>query len=48
MSEQYRRKYGDEPAGDYAEKAKRARYLQNRGFPADWVFRVDSFDDIQD
>jgi len=47
MSQQYRKKYGDEPARDYAEKAKRARYLQSRGFPADWVFKADSFDDIE-
>jgi SOS response regulatory protein OraA/RecX len=45
MLDQYRRKFGDEPAESYADRAKRARYLQNRGFPADWVMRVESMDD---
>ena len=46
MNQQYSKKYGDLPAGDYAERAKRARYLHGRGFPADWVFKIDSLDDV--
>ena len=48
MARQYSKKYGDEPAAEYAEKVKRARYLQARGFPLDWVFKLDSVDNIQD
>ncbi len=44
MLQQYRKKYADEQAHEYAEKAKRAKYLQSRGFPVDWVFDPDSMD----
>ena len=46
MLRQYSKKFGDAAPQEYAEKAKRARYLQARGFPADWVFKIDSLDDI--
>ncbi len=42
MRQQYHKKYADEPAQEYAEKARRAKYLQSRGFPLDWVFKLDS------
>ena len=45
MKRQYEKKYGDELADEYAEKAKRAKYLQSRGFPLDWVFKLDSMDE---
>jgi len=45
MKRQYEKKYGDELAEDYAEKAKRAKYLQSRGFPLDWVFKLNSMDE---
>lgn len=32
MQQAYDRKYGDSKAEEYSEKAKRCRYLQNRGF----------------
>ena len=44
MLSQYSKKYGDIPADDYPEKAKRAKYLQGRGFPLDWVFKVNNMD----
>lgn len=47
MQRQYAKKYGDEQAGDYAEKAKRAKYLQNRGFPLGWVFKLDSLEEYE-
>ena len=47
MRQQYAKKYGSELAQEYAEKAKRAKYLQNRGFPLDWVFRLDSMDEYE-
>lgn len=46
MAQQYHRKFGDRPAQDYAAKAKRARYLQNRGFPLDWVMNMGSIEDV--
>ncbi len=46
MRQQYAKKYGHELAEDYAEKAKRARYLQARGFPLDWVFKLDSMEEF--
>ena len=46
LAEQYQRKYGDNAPQDYAEKAKRTRYLHNRGFPLDWILKVDSLDDV--
>ena len=47
MQRQYAKKYGDEQAGDYAEKAKRAKYVQNRGFPLGWVFKLDSLEEYE-
>ena len=44
MQQQYSKKYGDQPAEDYTEKARRARYLQNRGYPLDWVFSLSNID----
>jgi len=44
MRQQYRKKYGAELAQDYAEKVKRARHLQSRGFPLDWIFKLNSID----
>ncbi|MCW9014586.1 MAG: recombination regulator RecX [Gammaproteobacteria bacterium] len=44
MQQQYLKKYGDQPAAEYAEKARRAKHLQSRGFPLDWVFRLNELD----
>jgi len=44
MLQQYCKKYGNNHADDYAEKVKRAKHLQSRGFPLDWVFKLDSMD----
>ncbi len=44
MRQQYRKKYGDKLADDYAEKVKRAKHLQSRGFPLDWIFKLNSMD----
>ncbi|HED33248.1 MAG TPA: regulatory protein RecX [Gammaproteobacteria bacterium] len=44
MREQYIKKYARNDATEYAEKAKRAKYLQSRGFPLDWVFKLNSID----
>ena len=44
MREQYVKKYGDNGASEYAEKARRAKYLQYRGFPLDWVFDITKLD----
>jgi regulatory protein len=38
--EAVRRRFGEAPSGDTREWAKRARYLQYRGFPADMVRRA--------
>ena len=37
MQQAYFRKYGDNKAEDYTEKAKRCRYLQNRGFESSQI-----------
>ena len=42
MRQQYYKKYGNQLADDYAEKVKRAKHLQSRGFPLDWIFNLDS------
>lgn len=47
MRQQYARKYGQVVAEDYAEKAKRARYLQSRGFPLDWVLKLNSMEEFE-
>ncbi len=44
MRRQYCKKYGSELAADYAEKVKRAKHLQSRGFPLDWIFKLNSMD----
>jgi len=44
MRQQYIKKYADNKVREYAEKAKRAKYLQSRGFPLDWVFKLDAID----
>jgi len=46
LQQQYSRKYGDEPVEEYSDRAKRAKFLQNRGFPLDWVFSLTSMDDM--
>jgi regulatory protein len=45
MRDQYIKKYGQELAKEYAEKVRRAKYLQLRGFPLDWIFKLDSMDE---
>lgn len=45
MRDQYVKKFGQQLAKEYAEKAKRAKYLQSRGFPLDWIFKLDSMDE---
>jgi regulatory protein len=47
MREQYIKKYGQKLAVEYAEKARRAKYLQSRGFPLDWIFKLDSMDVLE-
>lgn len=47
MRDQYIKKYGQQLAVEYAEKARRAKYLQSRGFPLDWVFKLNSMDDLE-
>ena len=47
MRDQYIKKYGQRLAVEYAEKARRAKYLQSRGFPLDWVFKLDSMDELE-
>ncbi|VAW71453.1 hypothetical protein MNBD_GAMMA10-1352 [hydrothermal vent metagenome] len=44
MRQQYVKKYADSEAHEYAEKVRRAKYLQSRGFPLDWVFKLNSID----
>jgi len=44
MRRQYRKKYGVELADDYAEKVRRAKHLQSRGFPLDWIFKLNYMD----
>ena len=45
MQQQYAKKYGNQLAEEYNEKVRRAKYLQNRGFPLDWVFKLNPLDD---
>ncbi|MDH5485164.1 MAG: recombination regulator RecX [Gammaproteobacteria bacterium] len=45
MQQQYIKKYGQQLAADYKEQIKRAKYLQNRGFYLDWVFKLTSIDE---
>jgi len=44
MRQQYYKKYGNQLAEDYAEKVKRAKHLQLRGFPLEWIFKLNSMD----
>jgi regulatory protein len=44
LQQQYIKKYGNQPADEYKEKARRTHYLQNRGFPLDWVFKLNPLD----
>lgn len=37
---QYRKRYGDEPVHDRREYARRARFLQQRGFPHEMIRRL--------
>ncbi len=37
---QYQKKYRNQPMADYADKAKRIRFLQYRGFPLDAIYRL--------
>ncbi|MET0025923.1 MAG: regulatory protein RecX [Sedimenticola sp.] len=37
LGEAARRKYGSSPASDYKEKARRARFLEYRGFPTELI-----------
>lgn len=43
--EVYRRKYGAEPAADWPERARRARFLGYRGFDADVIREVLAMED---
>lgn len=45
LQQQYIKKYGNQPVTEYKEKARRTHYLQNRGFPLDWVFQLNPLDD---
>lgn len=36
----YRKRYGDEPAGEYKEHVRRSRFLQQRGFDAEMIRRA--------
>lgn len=40
MHKQYRKRFGDRPADSYAERARRGRFLQQRGFSADLIGRL--------
>lgn len=42
------KRFGSRPPADWNERAKRARFLQGRGFPADIVRRVTDFDAFED
>jgi regulatory protein len=37
---QYRKRYGATPANDYKERASRARFLQQRGFESEMIWRL--------
>ena len=47
MQKQHEKKYGKSYSDEYAEKVKRAKYLQARGFPLDWVFKINSLDEYE-
>jgi len=37
---QFDKKYAHKGSGDYAERVKRAKFLQGRGFPLDWIMKL--------
>ena len=37
---QFDKKYAHKDTGDYAERVKRAKFLQGRGFPLDWIMKL--------
>lgn len=43
-----RKRFGPDAPTSWNERAKRARFLQQRGFPADIVRRVTDFDGVDD
>ena len=40
LRDEYARKYRDAPCEDYAEKARRMRFLQHRGFASEQIHEV--------
>jgi len=40
LQEVYERKFGSHRADDLADKARRVKFLQNRGFPLDWAMKI--------
>ncbi len=42
LQQQFEKKYGHKKAADYAERVKRAKFLQGRGFPLDWIMKLKS------
>ncbi len=40
LQQQYQKKYGARPPADYAEKARRVKFLQGRGYPLEWIFKL--------
>lgn len=42
------KRFGSRPPRDWDERARRARFLQGRGFPADVVRRVTEFEEVED
>lgn len=40
MLQQYRKKFGNKPVGDFREKARRMRFLQSRGYSSDLINRI--------
>jgi len=42
------KRFGPAPPTEWKERARRARFLQGRGFPADIVRRVTDFDAFED
>ncbi len=39
LQQQYVKKFGTSVADSFQEKAKRVKYLQNRGFAIDWILK---------
>ncbi len=40
LEAQYRKRYGDAPMREYRERARRGRFLQQRGFPGEMIWRL--------